>query len=91
MKKRPLNKIAAAILADWGPIAFTPERRAYMYYCMPYVQAMLELVSVNDMYGLDDAEDIILRFLSNAASWRGDTAKSIKAELNAHLKEKKSC
>jgi hypothetical protein len=30
---------------------------------------------------MDDANGIILYFLANASSWRGDTARRIKAEL----------
>lgn len=89
MALRPLNRIAADILNSWGTQALNPKKRtAYQTYSMPYVQAMLDLRQISDYYGLDDGEDIIIRFLSNAAAWRGDTARSIKAELNAHLKEK---
>jgi hypothetical protein len=30
---------------------------------------------------MDTAKSIVLYFLSNASSWRGEKAKSIKAEL----------
>lgn len=86
---RPLNKIAADILRDWGPTARDNRKaKPYQIFGMPYVDAMLELTCLSDHYGLDDAEDILLRFLVNVASWRGDFARSIKQELNAHLKEK---
>lgn len=87
VNKRPLNKIAAAILTDWGP----PETRLLRHtFAEPYVYAMLELRSITDMYGLDDAEQIVKRFLHNSAGWRGAVALEVKAELNAHLREK-SC
>jgi len=86
---RPLNKIAAAILTDWKLISVDPARvPSYITFGLPYVRAMLELRSVDDMYGLDDGKDIVLRFLVNVASWRGASARAFKAELNAHLKEK---
>jgi hypothetical protein len=47
---------------------------------------MLAVDNVNDKYGLDYAEDIVLRFLSNAQTWRGEHARRIKAELKALLK-----
>ena len=80
---RPLNTIAAEILSQW-PIE---KRRTtgFMLFSMPYVEAMLSLQSINDDYGLDPADDIVIRFLSNAASWRGEVARRIKAELNLHL------
>lgn len=85
---RPLNKIAADILTEWGPKARSLSAPPYMQFCLPYVDAMLELQSITDTYGLDDAEGIVLRFLTNAASWRGDKARQIKSELNAHLEER---
>jgi len=88
MALRSLHKIAADVLTEWGPKARAPSAPPYMLYAMPYVDAMLSLRSISDQYGLDDAEDIILRFLTNTASWRGDKARSIKNELNLHLKEK---
>lgn len=45
-----------------------------------------DLSSINDCYGYDDARSIVLYFLCNAKSWRGDTAKRIKAELKAICK-----
>lgn len=91
MTKRPLNRIAAAILADWGPSAYTQQRKVFMFYCLPYVHAMLELQSISDMFGLDGAEWVVQKFLINSAQWQGEVARAIKLELQAHLKEKKSC
>lgn len=82
---RPLNKLAAVILTDWGP--YMPPK-GFRLFAMPYVQAMLSLEKLSDYYGVDDAEDIVLRFLSNAAPWRGEVARQVKSELNQHLKEK---
>jgi hypothetical protein len=36
-----------------------------------------------DRYGMDSGKSIILYFLANASTWRGDTAKRVKAELKA--------
>lgn len=91
MKLRPLHRIAAEVLVAWGPQARDPRSAPFhQTNCIPYLDAMLHLEKVSDHYGLDDAEDIILRFLVNASSWRGEQARAIKAELNQHLKEK-SC
>ena len=46
---------------------------------------MLELESLEDAYMYDSGRGIVLYFLSNAGSWRGNTAKLIKAELKAML------
>jgi hypothetical protein len=47
---------------------------------------MATLDSVNDNYGWDSGKMIVLYFLSNASTWRGETAKRIKAELKAMAK-----
>lgn len=73
---RPLSVIAAEIAADWRPVN---------YAAVPYLQAMIELDSTDQMYGADSAREIISRFVGNASSWKGDVARRIKAELRAML------
>lgn len=53
---------------------------------LPYIRAMHQLEKVTDTYGADKADTIILYFLSNATTWRGPTARRIKAELKELLK-----
>ena len=74
---RPLYEIAAEIKADWTNIYFG---------AVPYLQAMGMVSSVNDWFGNDTAKDVVIYFLSNAKTWRGDTAKRVKAELKAMIK-----
>ena len=74
---RPLSTIAAEIKADWKNVYFGAE---------PYLSAMASLEQMTDMYWNDDATTIVLYFLSNASTWRGETARRVKAELNAMLK-----
>lgn len=69
---RPISEIAAEIDEKWPKVS--PAAR-------PYLDAMYDLETIDDKYMYDDAESIILYFLSNAASWRGDDAKRIKKEL----------
>ena len=71
---RPLFVIAREIKTDWTKIN---------YCAKPYLDAMLCLDSINDPYGADNGKTIVLYFLSNASTWRGDTAKRIKAELKS--------
>ena len=72
-----INQIAAVIRMDWKNVNFAAK---------PYLSAMLQIVDVNEKYGYDDARSILFYFLSNATSWRGDVAKSVKAELKRRLK-----
>ena len=70
---RTIYEIAREIRKDWGA-KMSP-------YAKPYVDAMMELNSINDNYIFDSAKSVVLYFLSNAGTWRGDVAKRIKAEL----------
>lgn len=79
MNARPLHTIAAEIRADW--------KRPY-FGAAPYLSAMATLGSIRDPYGLDSGTSIVSYFLANASTWRGETARRIKAELNAMLKER---
>ena len=71
---RPLSTIAAEIRRDW--------RNPY-FGAVPYLAAMSTLDSISDNYGADSAQSVVLYFLSNASSWRGDVARRVKAELSA--------
>ena len=74
---RPLYEIANEIRKDW--------KKPY-FGAKPYLDAMACLNSINDNYGWDSAKSIVLYFLGNASTWRGETAKRIKAELKAMTK-----
>lgn len=69
---RSISDIAAEIRGDW---------RNVNYAAKPYLDAMSSLDSVHDSYGVESARTVILYFLSNAGSWRGDTARRVKKEL----------
>ena len=73
---RPINVIASDIRRDWKNVYFG---------AVPYLSAMARLDSIDDPYGNDSADDIILYFLSNATTWRGPVARAVKAELKALL------
>ena len=77
-KHRLLEAIARDIRNDW---------RNVNYAAKPYLDAMACLHSIDDSYYADSARSVVLYFLSNASSWRGDTARQIKAELNRMLKD----
>ncbi len=77
---RPLCDIAREIRKDW--------KKPY-FGAVPYLSAMGDLSSISDMYGADDARSIVLYFLSNASTYRGETARRVKKELNQMLKEER--
>jgi len=69
---RPIFEIAREISHTWP---------AMNYAAKPYHEAMLHLQGIDDMYGADSAKSIVLYFLSNASTWRGDIARRTKQEL----------
>ena len=80
MKKkefRPLHVIANEIRKDWTKVYFG---------AVPYLDAMSTLNSIEDNYVFDSGKSIVLYFLANANTWRGEKAREIKAELKAMCK-----
>lgn len=73
---RPLHEIASEVRRDWKKVYFG---------AVPYLSALSTLTDINDKYGMDDARSIVAYFLSNASTYRGDTAKRIKAELRSMM------
>ena len=73
---RAIWTIAQEIRRDW---------KKPNYAAVPYLQAMANLTCAADSYGSDSARSCIAYFLANAGSWRGDTAKRVKAELKSLL------
>ena len=74
---RSLSTIASEIRTDWAKPYFG---------AVPYLDAMATLDGIEDTYVYEDARSIVLYFLSNATTWRGDTARRVKAELKALAK-----
>ena len=79
-RPRLISTIATDIANDWKNIYFGAN---------PYLNAMFSLSKITDKYGEDSAKSIISYFLANAGTWRGETARRIKKELNDLLKSAK--
>lgn len=75
--QRSLSEIAQEIRKEW------PNAN---YAARPYVDAMRSMASVTDSYGADNGKTIVLYFLANAGTWRGEAARRIKAELKEMTK-----
>lgn len=74
---RPLFLIAADVRRNWKNVNYAAE---------PYLKAMEQLDSIDSMYYYDTADSVVRYFLSNANGWRGESARTIKAELKGMLK-----
>jgi hypothetical protein len=74
---RPLYEIGREIKRVWGKVYFG---------AVPYLDALCTLQDKNDTYGCDSAESIVIYFLGNASTFKGDDAKRLKEELKAAIK-----
>ena len=75
---RPIYEIANEIRQDWWA--------KVNYGAVPYLNAMRQCTNLDDTYGVESAETQVRYFLSNANTWRGDTARRVKKELKDMLK-----
>ena len=71
-KTRTISDIAWDIKKHWPKPYFG---------AVPYINAMRMLYDVTDNYGADSAKSIILYFLANASTFKGEDARRIKKEL----------
>lgn len=76
-KARLIYQIADEITEDW--------KKPY-FGAVPYLNTMRHLNTMDDRYGYDSVHSIITYFLANAQTWRGETARRIKKELNQMIK-----
>ena len=74
---RKLNVIADEIRKEWAKPYFG---------AVPYIDAMSQVESITDRYIAETGKDLVLGFLCNCSSWRGDAARRIKAELKELLR-----
>lgn len=73
-----ISQLAGVIRKDWGA--------KVNFAAKPYLDAMFSLENINDAYFQDSGKSVVLYFLCNAGSWRGETAKAVKKELNKRAK-----
>lgn len=71
---RQIHEVAEEIRKLW--------KKPY-FGAVPYIEAMQSLSDKDSMYICDSATNIVIRFLGNATTWRGEDARRIKAELKA--------
>ena len=72
-----VSEIAYAIDKDWANVS---------PYAKDYLNAMKTISNVEDNYYADSAKSVILYFLANASSYRGDNARAYKSLLKAMVK-----
>ena len=77
LENKSIAYIASLIRQDW---------RKVNYAAKPYLDAMASLETSRSSFGHDSGKSVVLYFLSNAGSWRGEIAKAIKLELKNRTK-----
>lgn len=79
---RPLYQIANEIVSD-----YMDRGKSLPDAARAYVEPMQFLTSMDDTFGYDDAETVVIYALSNLTGWRGDTARRVKREMQTALHE----
>ena len=74
---RAIKDIAKEIRSDW--------KKPY-FGAVPYLEAMETRHASEDNDCMGAAKTIVLYFLANATTWRGETARRVKAELKSMCK-----
>jgi hypothetical protein len=65
LQHRSLSDISKEIAADWTALHGAAQ---------PYIDAMSQLQSAGQRYGVETGSDMIQGFLNNAQTWRGKVA-----------------
>jgi hypothetical protein len=76
LKTMTLKEIANLIKGDWVNMN---------YAAVPFVGPMATLNTIADRYYADTGSYIVSYFLSNAGTWKGETARLVKAELKSRV------
>jgi hypothetical protein len=72
-----VSEIAHAIAKDWNNVS---------PYALDYLNAMKDIQDINGSYYADSAKSVVMYFLANASSYRGDNARAYKALLKDMVK-----
>ena len=81
IQKGDLNEISNLIFED-----FREQGKKIPVPLSPYLDAMSTLRSVKDNYGMDSGRSVVAYALSNMGTYKGATARAIKARLKELIK-----
>ncbi len=86
--KRAFSDVANEVFILWRKKYGNNKFPVSFIGAVPYLQAMLSCSTTdkNALYGCETLETVVLYFLANVTSWRGEDAKRIKAELKEMIK-----
>jgi hypothetical protein len=72
-----ISQLSDVIFDDWGD--------SISLYAYPYAEAMADIETLDDMYGLDSAPLVVANFLSAAEEWNSDVGHTVRNELQRRL------
>ena len=72
-----VSEIAHAIDKDWTNVS---------PYAADYLNAMKDIQDIDGSYYADSAKSVVMYFLANASSYRGENARAYKALLKDMVK-----
>ena len=72
-----ISEIAYAIEKDWKNISI---------YAKDYLNAMKQIRSIDESFYADSAKSVVMYFLANASSYRGESARVYKDLLKKMVK-----
>lgn len=82
LEKLLLSDIAYLIKKDWRKTS----KNGIYFGAVPYLDAMTMLSNVNQNYIMDSGKSIVIYFLANSQTWKGEVARLVKAHLNKLIK-----
>lgn len=83
---RPLSAIGREMVPLLRAL---PESHMARWAGLAQAEPLRSLETIHDNYYDDSAEYVVACLLGNITGWRGEDAKRIRAELKAHLAQKK--
>jgi hypothetical protein len=72
-----VSEIAYAIAKDWQNVS---------PYALDHLNAMKNISDINGQYFADSAKSVVMYFLANASTYRGENARAYKALLKDMVK-----
>ena len=75
------DNVSAVLARVRGNLAQTAKSTAQLSSALAFVG----VAGVTDAYGYDSGDTIVRYFLANAGTWRGETARQVKAELRRRV------
>lgn len=82
LEKLLISDIAQIIQKDWKATS----KNGVYFGAKPYLDALKTMSTIDQNYYSESGKSIVIYFLANAQTWKGEVAKAIKAHFNKLIK-----